>query len=388
MQTRTPIGRMPSTLTLGRGWALPAIVLAIVLASSYLPAHGVTGLVDVLAATIAALGLAAASLAAPRWARAAVLARGGPVVTIGAAPGWQAPSVESARRRIVAVAVGASVSAAGLTAAASLVMASEILTAGHAVLLVAVYANVTLLLSNLVPMPPWPGWTLLLALLDLRRTSDEASIDRAVPIARGVILAEAAAGPALAVSVGDWMLLPLAALLVWQGWMQTTVARADDRIGRYLSARRVRSVAREVSASAAPDEPALAAIAHGASGGAVIAVRDGDALLGAIGPRQAAAVARSEPRARSVDVMVSVEQLELLRPEAPALSALPQLERFGFALTLEDGRLRYVEASDLLHRVLLTAAIAQSVRTRKDPAPPRHAPNPDSEARRTSNDHP
>ena len=370
MQTRAPIGRRPSTLTLGRGWALPAIVLAIVLASSYLPAHGVTGLVDVLAATIAALGLAAASLAAPRWARAAVLVGGGPVVVIGVAPGWQAPSVESARRRIVAVAVGSAASAAGLAAAALLLMASEIFTTGHAVLLVAVYANAALLLSNLVPMPLWPGWTLLLAVLDLRPKADEPSIDRAVPIARGVIVAEAAALAALAISIGDWMLLLVAGLLVWQGWLQTTVARADDLIGRYLSTRRVRNVAREVSATAAPDEPALAAIVHRASDGAVIAVRHGDALLGAIGPRQAAAVAPSERRTRCADIMVSVRDLELLRPEAPALTSLPQLERFGFALTLEHGRLGYVEASDLLNRILLTAVVAHSVRTDKDLDPP------------------
>ncbi len=60
--------------------------------------------------------------------------------------------------------------------------------------------------------------------------------------------------------------------------------------------------------------------------------------------------------------MVSLRQLELLRSEAPALSAFAQLDRFGFALVLDGRRLLYVEANDLLQRILLTAAVAHTVR--------------------------
>lgn len=362
MQTRAPIDRTPATLTLGRGWALPAVVLGIILAASFLPAHGVTGVVDILAATVAALGLSAASLAAPRWARSAVLARGGGLALLGSAPVWQAGLEASARRRLAAVAVGAAISAAGVAVTATLLVTVESLTAGHAVLLVALYANVALLLSNVVPMPSWPGWALLVALLDLRGPTAERAVDRAVSIARGVIIAESAAIATLAIGSGDWMLLLLSGLLVFQGWTQTTVAKADDVIGRYLTTRRVGHVAREVSVIAAPDEPALAAIARCVTEGAVIAVQEGNALLGAIGPHQAAAVPPSA-QTRCADVMVSVAQLEMLRSEAPALSALAQLDRFGFTLVLEGGRLLYVEANDLLQRILLTAAVAHAVRT-------------------------
>jgi len=362
VQTRTPINRVPATLTLGRGWALPAVVLGIILAGSFLPAHGVTELVDVLAATVAALGLSAASLAVPRWARSAVLARGGNLALFGSAPVRQAGPEASARRRIAAVAVGAAISAAGGAVAVSLLASVESLTAGHAVLLVTLYANAALLLSNVVPMPSWPGWALLVALLDVRGATEPA-VDRAVPIARGVIVAEAATVAALAMASGDWILVVLSGLLVVHGWTQTTVAKADDVIGRYLTTRQMGHVAREVSVIAAPDEPVLAAIARRAGVGMVIAVQDGDAVLGAIGPRQAAAVPPTAHGARCADVMVAMGQLDLLRPAAPALAALPQLERFGFALVAEGGRLRYVELNDLLRRIMLTAAIAHAVRT-------------------------
>lgn len=362
MQARMPIDRTPRTPTLGRGWALPAFVLGVALAGSYLPAHGIEGPVDILAATVAALGVAAISVAAPRWARAAVLGRAGRVSVPGSGPLGRATSEASPGRRIGALAVGAAVSAALVALSEALLLRGGLPPAGHAVLLVALYASGAVLLSNLVPLPSWPGWTLLLALLDRRRASDEPTVDRAVPIARGVIAAGAAAVAALAVGAGEWILLLAAALLVWQGWTRTTVALVDDLIGRYLTGRPLGSVVRGLSAVVGPDEPAVAAAARGAGAGMVVAVREGSALLGAIGPRQAA-MTPSVRQARCADVMVPVGELELLRPEAPALSALAQLDRFGFALVLEGGPLRYVETNDLLTRVLLAATVAQAVRS-------------------------
>jgi hypothetical protein len=362
MQTRMPSDTTPTALTLGRGWVLPALLLGFILAGSYLPAHGVTGLFDVLAATISALGLIGASLAAPRWARAAVRARGGRVALIGSEPAWFAQPQASIGRRIAAVAAGATVSTTGVAAVAALLVTAQPSAAGHAVLLVGLYANVGVLLSNVVPLPPWPGWALLLALLE-RRAATEPAIDRAVPIARGVIIAEAAGIAALALAGGDWMLWFVSGLLVWHGWVQTTVAKADDLISRYLTSRRVGSAARDVSVVAGPDEPAMAAIARRDTERAVIAVQDGDALLGAIGPRLAAALPPTAIWTRCGEVMIPIDRLELLRAEAPALSALAQLERFGFALVLDAGRLRYVETDDLLHRILMSAAVAEAVRT-------------------------
>lgn len=361
MQTRTPVRGVPQTLVLGRGWVLPALLLGFILAGSYLPAHGVTQLLDVLAATIAALGLVAVSLAAPRWVRAVVLARGGRLALIGSLPLWQAEPEASVRRRIAAVAVGALVSAAGFGVAAVLLPTGDSLTAGHAVLLVALYANLALLLSNIVPVPPWPGWTLLLALLDGRRAVSERRVDRAVLFARGMIAAEAAAVAVLAIGSGDWMLLLVAALLIWQGWMQTAATAADDLIGRYLATRRLGDVARDFSTIAGPDDLAVAAVARRKTDREVMAVQGGDTVLGAIGPRQAAAISPSARGARCADAMVALGDLELLRSEAPAVSALAQLDRFGFALVVGAGQLRYVEVNDLLQRILLTAAVAQAV---------------------------
>jgi len=368
MQTPAPTPRPPRTLTLGRGWLLPASLVALILAGSYLPAHGVAGLLDIAASTIAALGLVAASLAAPRWIRGVVTARSGSLPLLGSEQAWDAEPAVSARRRIVAVALGAAASAAAIAASASLLVGSDPVSAGHAVMVIALYANVALLLSNVTPVPPWAGWQLLLALLDARGIAAEERVDRAVPIARAVIAAEAAAVAAVAVSSSDWVLLVPAALLVWQGWMQTTIARADHVIHRYLTARRLGEVAQDLSTTARPDESALLAAGRRPSDRALVAVMDGDGFLGAIGPRQVAAVSPTESRTRCSDVMIPVDRMELLRSEAPAASALVQLDRYGFALVTGTRRLRYVEVDDLLQRILLTAAVAQAVRGDSHPS--------------------
>ena len=368
MQTPASTLRPPRTLTMGRGWLLPAGLVALILVGSYLPAHGVVELLDIAAATTAALGLVAASLAAPRLIRGVVTARGGNLPLIGSGPAWDAEPIASARRRIVAIFLGAAVSGTAIAAFAVLLAAGDPLSAGHAVMVIAVYANVALLLSNVTPVPPWPGFQLLLALLEARGFAAEDRADRAVPIARGVIAAEAAAVAAVAVSSSDWMLLMPATLLVWQGWMQTAIARADDLIHRYLTVRRLGDVARELSTTASPDEPALLAAARRPSDRALIAVMDGDGFLGAIGPRQAAAVPPTAPGTACGDVMIPVERIELLRPEAPAASALAQLNRFGFALVTSTGRLSYVEVDDLLLRIQMNAAIAQAVHSDSHPS--------------------
>ena len=368
MQTPAPTLRPPRTLTLGRGWLLPAGLVALILAGSYLPAHGVAGLLNLAAATIVALGLIAASLAAPRWIRGVVTARSGSLPLLGSEPSWTSSPTRPPAGGVVAVALGAAASAAGIAASALLLAASDPVSAAHAVMVIALYVNVALLLSNVTPVPPWPGWQLLLALLDARSFAAEDRVDRAVPIARGVITAEAAAVAAVAASSSDWMLLVLATLLVWQGWMQTAIARADDLIHRYLTVRRLGDVARELSTTASPDEPALLAAARRPSDRALIAVMDGDGLLGAIGPRQAAAVPPTAPGTACGDVMIPVDSLELQRAEAPAASALAQLNRFGFALVTSTGRLSYVEVDDLLQRIQMNAAVAQAVRSDSHPS--------------------
>jgi hypothetical protein len=362
MQSAAPTLRPPRTLTLGRGWLFPAAVLALILSSSYLPAHGVVGLPAIAAGTIAALGLIAASLAAPRLIRGSVLARSGAVALIGSEPAWEGEPAASARRRIAAVVLGAGLSAAGIAAFATLTFASDPATVRHAVMTVGLYANVALLLSNVIPVPPWPGWMLLVALIDRDGAPIDHRVNRAALIARGVIAIEAAAVGAVAIISTDLMLLVLAALLVWQGWMLTTVARADDVIQRFLTARRVGDLAQELSTTAGPNESTLVAAGRRTSERALIAVVDGDGFLGAIGPRQVAALPPSATQTPCRTAMVPLEHLELLRADAPATRALAQLSRHGFALVTGLPGLRYVEVGDLLQRIQLAAAIAQEAR--------------------------
>lgn len=365
MQKQVPIVRNPHGTNLGRGWFLPTGLLALILAVSYLPAHGVVGLRDIAAGTIAALGLVGASVATARWVRDTVTRGAGSVALIG--PGLSAPEFApppAAGRRIAGVALGAAVSAAATVATAILLGIVDSSTAGHAVLVVALYANVALLLSNVTPMPPWAGWTLLLAILGRSNAAAADQIDRAVPIARGVILAEAAAVAAVAIASSDWMLLVLPGLLIWQAWTRTAIAQSAGLIDRYLTTRRLGAVARPLTATAGIDEPALLAGDRRPSARAVIAVMDGEAFVGAVGPRQMAAVATTAPRTSCRDAMIPADQLELLRVDAPATAALPQLHRHGFAIVTGPSPLRYVEVDDLLQRMLMTACVARAVRDR------------------------
>jgi hypothetical protein len=362
MQSAAPTLRPPRTLTLGRGWLFPAAVLVLILSSSYLPAHGVVGLPAIALGTIAALGLIAASLAAPRLVRGVLTGRSGTLPLIGSEPELDAETPASARRRIAAVALGAAVSVAGTAVFAMLTLASDPTTIHHAVMTIGLYANVALLLSNVIPVPPWAGWMLLLALIDKSGVPPDDRIDRAVPIARGVVAVEAAVVGVVAVLVADLMLLVPAALLVWQGWMLTMVVRADNVIQRFLTARRVGDVANELSTRAGPNESTLLAAGRRPSERALIGVMDGDDFLGAIGPRQVAALPPSAMQTPCRIAMVPLESLELLRSEAPATGALAQLNRYGFALVTGLPGLRYVEVGDLLQRIQLAAAIAEEAR--------------------------
>lgn len=377
-----PIVRSPGPSKLGYGWFLPSGALALILALSYLPAHGVVELPDIAAGTIAALGLVVASVVAPRWARDMGTGGAG-----GAARFWLGPSVSgvapppAAGRRMMGIAFGAAVSVAGAAATATALGAVDSSSAGHAVLVVALYANLAVLLSNAIPIPPWPGWTLLLAVLDRRRPAAAFRTDRAIPIARGVAIAEAAAFAAMAVAISNWVLLVLPALLIWQAWIQTTIARSDDLIDRYLTTRRLAAVARPLTTTAGVDEPALLAGERRASARAVIGVMDGDAFVGAVGPRQVAAVPPTAPSTSCRDAMIAADELELLRADAPATAALPQLHRHGFAIVIGSSPLRYVEVDDLLERILMTAYVARAVRQSPLlPAKGQEVPSPHSQA--------
>ena len=364
MKIRAPVARRPQSLVLERGWLFPTAVMALLLAGAFLPFHRVGDPLEVATATIAALGLIGASVAAPRWVRGMVAGSVGRIALLGSEPFPEVEEAPPAGRRIVAVALSAAVSMAGTAASAVLLTTFDPSTAGHAVLIVALYANVALLLTHVTPIPPWAGWTLLLAFLDRRPARAENRIDRAVPIAQLLIAAEAAAIVAIGVAASDWMLLVLPTFLIWQGWRQTAIAQADDVISRCLAARRLGAVARRLTTTAVPDEPALLAAARRPSSGALIAVMAGGALYGVVGPQQVAAVVPTAPRTPCREVMIPVGDLQLLRADAPAASALPQLHRYGFAVVVDSGHLGYVKVDDLLQRILMTAAVSQAVRDR------------------------
>lgn len=140
-----------------------------------------------------------------------------------------------------------------------------------------------------------------------------------------------------------------------------TTARADDVIGRYPAARRLGQLAREVSVTAAPDEPVTLAARRRDSNHALIAVVEGGGVVGNVGPRQFP-VSSIGQHITCAAAMVPVERLTLLSSNAPATAAMPQLERHGFALLRGSAALRGVEVGDVLNRLLMTAAVAHAVR--------------------------
>lgn len=341
---------------LGRGWAWPATLVALLVALVYLPTHdGSGGGGNGLVAAAAGLYVVGLTVVLPRVVRGGILRLAGsrdPIVLIGR-PGDQLSSVEVRPRwRLAAIAAGAVVSLTGAIGGLALTHAAEPASNAHAIASLFLGANAIVAAGALVPLPGYTGWALLLVVIDAAGTPAELRVRRAARMGKGIgfpLFLLVGVGAAL---LGDPLLMLAAFLLAMLSWTSTDRAVARDHMARFLAGRTAGDVARPVAIHADADDP-VAALVTGAGQDRVVAMVElRGAIVGALGPRQLAALDAGRPGQRCSDVMVPIGDVPLLPSDTPAASLMPALGRRGFVLVRMPGAVAFVEATDLLDRIL------------------------------------
>ena len=355
--TATPSSREQGAgpITLGSGWLWPAAFVAILVALLYVPSHNPrVGESDDLVTTIGALYVVALSVIAVRLVRGVVLRAGGsrePIVLLGGGPDPLVSAAIRPRWRVAAVAAGVTVSVAGAVLAARLAAVADPASSAHTIASLALGANAIIAARVLVPTPGFPGWALVLALVDAAGASLDRRVRQAARVAQSIgVPVSLAAGIAAGV-LGDPMLMFLGFVLGFLTWTGSQAAAAQDAAGRFLGTHFAGEVARPLVTSAAADEPIGDLVARLTTDYAVVTVEAGGGVLGAIGPRQLALPAATVSGNRCGDMMVPLTSLRLLGPVSPAADVLPEIGRYGFALVRSRDGLAYVEASDLARQI-------------------------------------
>lgn len=347
-------------VVLGRGWLWPAAMASALLAFAYLPAHGVRDAIDLLASTVAGIGLLALSLTLPRAARHLVLRASGPLVLIGSPDSILDRRDRPAVRRLLAVTTSAAVSGVAAWVAAVFAASLPADRSAHAISLIALGMNVWLLLGGFISAPPFGGWSLLLAALDMIGTPDDRRAARARRLGRIGVTVLASAVGLLGVVAGDLALMLAAGLLAGYGWVATSVAEADDAIDRFLARRQVGDLLRPIASQSDADDP-IGTLIDARQPTEVSLVFDAEGLAGAIGPRQVTTPAGEDLGRACERVMVPISRLSILPASAPAGALLPQLRAHGFALGVAGGALGYIESGELLDLILLAADVHRRV---------------------------
>ena len=323
-------------------WSSVGLATAGLITVGYLAAHGVRGLIDLIAAAIAGLGLLAISVATPRIARDYVRRRmrSAPEASLGL------PLAESPIRWLVPQIAGVFATSTMLIGSLSLANLVDGDRAAHAVALVVVAGNAVTLLGHLVPLPGFPGWSLLLVCLQLLGTRASRRTSLAATVGRIGVSLIAAFIVVVGVVARQPLLLPGSVVLLWYGWSATTVAVASDAVSRLLAGVHAGDLARPivdqygedelVSAGNDPEDCDRLSLVVGRAG-----------LLGLIGPRQIRRSARQR-WVRAADVMVPLSALHVSPATLPADQLMPQIARFGFALVWASGGLAYVDEADVI----------------------------------------
>lgn len=334
----TPAPRAASDLR----WSSTGLATAALITVGYLAAHGVRGLMDLIAAAIAGLGLVAISVAMPRISRDFVRRRmrSAPEASIGL------PLAESPIRWLIPQVVGVLATSTMLIGALSVADLVDGDRAAHAVALVVVAGNGVTLLGHLVPLPGFPGWSLLLVCLQLLGTRASRRTSLAATVARMGLGLIAAFIVVVGLVARQPLLLPGSVLLLWYGWSATTVAVASDAVSRVLAGVHAGDLARPIVDQYGEDEMVSAGDdREGCERPSLVVGRAG--VLGMIGPRQFRRLARQR-WARAADVMVPLTALNVSPATLPADQLMPQIARFGFALVWARGGLACVDEADVI----------------------------------------
>ena len=341
-------------ITLGAGWLWPASVAALFIGLLYVPGHNPTSAIgDDLVATIAALYVAGLAVAGVRLVRGVILRAGGshePIVLLGAGADPLISDAVGPRWRLAALAAGAIMPVLAAVGAARLATLANPASSAHAIAELAVGLNVVIAAGVLVPTPGFPGWALVLALVDLARAPADRRVRRAARVTRSLGVLIVVGGGILSALLGDPMIALLGSVLGFLTWSGSQAAEAQDAAVRFVAAHRAGEVTRPLGASVAPDEPVGEVLSRLRRRTAVVAVEGGAGIVGALGPRQFAPAAASRGR-RCRDVMVPLESLRLLGPASPAVEVLPEIARQGFAIVRGPEGLEWVEAAELGRQV-------------------------------------
>lgn len=355
-------GEQPAgPVTLGSGWLWPAAFVAMFVALFYVPGHSpASGGSDDLVATIGALYVVGLIVVGVRLLRGTILRAGGshqPIVLLGRGPDPLTSEAIRPRWRLTAVAAGAIAPVAAALAAWQLAAAADPTTYAHAIASLALSVSAVIAAGALIPAPGFPGWALLLGIVDSTGAPLEQRVRRAARIARAVGAPILFAAGIAAALLGDPMLMLLGFVLGFLTWSGGQAAAAQDATARFLAAHTAGEIARPIANDAAPDELIGNLMGRLRTDNTIVTVEAGGGVVGAIGPRQLAARDALKRDERCTEAMVPLGSLRLLGPASPAVDLLPEIARHGFALVTGPDGLGYVEASDLGRQIRIWIAL-------------------------------
>ena len=354
-------GSAGGLVTVGSGWVWPAVLAAAFLALIYLPGHnpastGGGGLI----VTVAALYVMGMTVVGVRVVRGTILRAGGsrePITLLGRGPDPLVSSALRPRIRLAAVAAGALVPLLAAFIAYRLVGLADPTTDAHAIAGLALGANAVIAAGVLIPAPGFPGWALVLAVVDAAGVTPDRRVRQAARVARLAGVPILLAAVIAASVIGHPMLMPLGFLLAFMLWSGIQATVGQDTAARFLAGHTAGEVARPVTSDASPDEPVVDLVARLRTDHDVVAIASGGGVIGALGPGQLAARGGVQRGARCEDVMVPLASLRLLGRMSPSVELLPELARHGFALVSDPDGLGYVEASDLRRQIRIWTAL-------------------------------
>ncbi|MBI3746516.1 MAG: hypothetical protein HY264_08375 [Chloroflexi bacterium] len=337
----------------------------------YVPGHNPSARGDdQLVAAIGALYVIGLSVVGVRLVRGVIIRAGGsrePIVLLGRGPDPLLSAAIRPRRRLAAVVAGVMVPVAAAMLAAGLAAVAGPASNAHAIASLALGVNGVIAAGVLVPAPGFPGWALLLALVDAAGTRPDQRVRRAARVAQSVGLPILIGSGLVAGWFADPMLVFLGLVLGFLIWTGSQAATAQDATERFLAAHVAGAVARPLTDHAQGDEPVGDLIARLRTDFAVVAVEVGGGMLGAIGPRQLAARDVGARNERCSDAMVPLTSLRLVGPGSPAVDLLPEIIRHGFALVRDPDGLAFVEATDLGRQIRLWVALGDRLAEKSAP---------------------
>jgi hypothetical protein len=368
-QPGADLGLSHGSITVGRGWPVPAALTFAFLVAVYLPDHDAADAGRGLIGAIGALYVVGVSFVLPRLVRGLLLRRGGwsgPVVLLGRdARALEADDLRPAWR-FTGITGGLLVHVALAVMAWRVLAEAQAGTYPHAVSGLALAVNVVLAIAALAPVPGFGGWALLLAGADARNVPIDERVEWAVMGARLIALTLAVVGGAFVVASGHAMLMPFVGLAAGFTWIRAETARSLDSVERFFARHTAGELARGLTVVRRADE-VLSVLHQRAREEAALVVSDEGVLLGAIGPRQiSAALSRAGAAPRFAEAMVPVGRLHFVSSAAPGNALLAELAQHGFAVVRDEDRYAVAEAVDIGRQIHIWTLLGRWGRGRRD----------------------